>query len=182
MSKIGKQPINIPDGVTVSLNDGTIETKGKGGTLSKKLPSNISVEIKNTEIIVSTHEENNKQDRAMWGTWRALINNMVIGVSDGFKKVLEYKGVGYKAVVQGNNLELSLGFSHGITVPAPKDIEFSTEKNTITISGIDKDAVGQVAAKIRKLRPPEPYKGAGIKYEDEVIRRKEGKKSVSAGF
>jgi large subunit ribosomal protein L6 len=182
MSKIGKQPISVPNGVTINYNDGVIEVKGKEGVLSRKVPPNVSIKIDNNEIIVGSVDQPTKQDRAMWGTWRALINNMVIGVSEGFKKVLEYKGVGYKAVVQGKNLELSLGFSHDITFPAPDGIEFATEKNSITISGIDKELIGQVAAKIRRLRPPEPYKGAGIKYENEVIRRKEGKKVVGSGF
>jgi len=182
MSKIGKQPISIPTGVNVSFTDGILDIKGEKGSLSKKIPSNISIKIEGTEVIVALDNNDTKHDRAMWGTWRALINNMVIGVSDGFSKTLEYKGVGYKAVVEGKAINLSLGFSHDIKFPAPEGIEFSTEKNAITISGIDKELVGQVAAKIRKLRPPEPYKGAGIKYQGEVIRRKEGKKVVGAGF
>ncbi|MFA6437429.1 MAG: 50S ribosomal protein L6 [Candidatus Paceibacterota bacterium] len=182
MSKIGKQPIKIPTGVDVKLDNRNIDVKGPRGTMARQIPGGVGVEIKDDFIIVTSKNLDTKQGKALWGTWRALINNMVIGVTDGFKKVLEYKGVGYKAVVEGKNLNLELGFSHSIKMPSPDGIEFSTEKNTIIVSGIDKELVGQVAARIKKLRPPEPYKGAGIKYLGEIILRKEGKKSVSAGF
>jgi len=182
MSKIGKQPIKIPTGVDVKLDNRNIDIKGPKGNMARQIPGGVGVEIKDNLIIITSKNVDTKQGKALWGTWRALINNMVIGVTDGFKKVLEYKGVGYKAVVEGKNLNLELGFSHSIKVPSPDGIEFSTDKNTIIVSGIDKELVGQVAARIKKLRPPEPYKGAGIKYLGEVILRKEGKKSVSSGF
>jgi large subunit ribosomal protein L6 len=182
MSKIGKQPIKIPTGIDVKLDNRNINVKGPKGSMIRQIPIGVGIEIKDDFIIVTPKNVDTKQGKALWGTWRALINNMVIGVADGFKKTLEYKGVGYKAVVEGKNLNLELGFSHSIKVPSPDGIEFSTDKNTITVSGIDKELVGQVAARIKKLRPPEPYKGAGIKYLGEVILRKEGKKSVSSGF
>jgi large subunit ribosomal protein L6 len=182
MSKIGKQPIKIPTGVDIKLENVNIDVKGPKGNMMKQIPAGINVEIKDGFVIVTSKNIDTKQGKALWGTWRALINNMVIGVTDGFKKILEYKGVGYKAVVEEKNLNLELGFSHSIKMPSPEGIEFSTDKNTITVSGIDKELVGQVAARIKKLRPPEPYKGSGIKYLGEIIRRKEGKKSVSSGF
>jgi len=181
MSKIGKQPVVIPDGIKVELNQDKIKIMGPKGTLEKSLPKNLEFNFQVNLLTVKPITSDN-QIKALWGTWRSLINNMVIGVKDGFSKELEYKGVGYKAVVEGNMLNLSLGFSHPVNIKAPEGIDFKTEKNSIIISGIDKELVGQVAAKIRKLRPPEPYKGKGIKYKDEIIRRKEGKKVVGSGF
>jgi len=181
MSKIGKQLIEIPDDVKVDIDKEVIKVIGPKGSLEKQLPANFEFKLNDAKIQVVPLGKG-AQSNALWGTWRSLINNMIIGVKDGFIKELEFKGVGYKAIVEGDVLNLSLGFSHPVNIKAPEGIEFKTEKNAITISGIDKELVGQVAAKIRKLRPPEPYKGKGIKYKDEVIRRKEGKKSVSAGF
>ena len=181
MSKIGKQPIIIPEDVKVNLDKNNIKVMGPKGTLEKSLPKDLEFDFQENVLIVKPLMSD-RQTKALWGTWRALINNMVIGVKDGFSKELEYKGVGYKAVVEGDMLNLALGFSHPINIKTPEGINFKTEKNSIIISGIDKELVGQVAAKIRKLRPPEPYKGKGIKYKDEVIRRKEGKKVVGSGF
>ncbi|TRZ82719.1 50S ribosomal protein L6 [bacterium] len=181
MSKIGKQPVIIPEDIKVELDQNKIKIVGPKGTLEKFLPKNLEFNFRENVLTVKPLSSD-KQIKALWGTWRSLINNMVIGVKDGFSKELEYKGVGYKAVVEGDMLNLALGFSHPVNIKAPEGIDFKTEKNSITISGIDKELVGQVAAKIRKLRPPEPYKGKGIKYKDEVIRRKEGKKVVGSGF
>jgi large subunit ribosomal protein L6 len=181
MSKIGKQPIIIPKDVKIELDKNKIKVVGPKGTLEKFLPKDIEFDFQENVLIVKPLTSD-RQTKALWGTWRSLINNMVIGVKDGFSKELEYKGVGYKAVVEGATLNLDLGFSHPINVKAPEGINFKAEKNSIIISGIDKELVGQVAAKIRKLRPPEPYKGKGIKYKDEIIQRKEGKKVVGSGF
>ncbi len=182
MSKIGQQLIEIPDGVSIEIEEQKITVKGSKGTLEKTLPHGFELNIEEKQAKLIPPKTLNKQNKALWGTWRMLIHNMIHGVHEGFKKELEYKGVGYKAVVDGKKLTLSLGFSHPIIIEAPENIDFKAEKNTIIVEGIDKEIVGQIAAKIRKLRPPEPYKGAGIKYKDEVIRRKEGKRAVGSGF
>jgi len=178
MSRIGKQPITISDGVEVKIDGGLVLVKGKKGELSQKIVSDIKMEIKG-KIISLKQENKTKNSLALWGTFRALIANMVEGVSRGFVKKLIIEGIGYKAVVNGNKLVLSLGFSHPVEIVAPKGIEFKVEKNTIIISGIDKQVVGQVAANIRAQKKPEPYKGKGIRYDGEIIRRKDGKKAVS---
>jgi large subunit ribosomal protein L6 len=184
MSKIGKQPIVIPNEVSIVFENHVITAKGPKGVLINNLPDEINVKIEGQTILISNigDTSKDKQARALWGTWRAIISNMVMGVMNGFSKVLEYKGVGYKAVVEGKDLVLSLGFSHPIKMPAPEGISFGVDKNTIIVNGLDKELVGQTAARIKNFRPPEPYKGAGIKYINETIHRKEGKKSVSAGF
>ena len=181
MSKIGKKPILIPSGVKVEKEDSAVKITGTKGSLAKKIPSDLILDIKGNEIVLSP-KNNLRQTKILWGTWRSLINNMIKGVNENFSKELEYKGVGYKANVEGKTLILSLGFSHLIKLEAPTGIEFKTEKNSIIISGFDKELVGKTAAKIRHFRIPEPYKGAGIKYKDEIIRRKEGKKAVGSGF
>jgi len=174
MSRVGKQPVTIPGGVDVKL-DGTelVATKGK---IEKRLETHgrVNIEIKDNEVVF-TRKDDSKQSSAYWGTYRALFNNIVIGLDKGFKKSLEINGVGYRANVNGKNLELQLGFSHPIVYPIPEGIDIKVEKNIITVSGTDKQQVGQVAAEIRGFRPPEPYKGKGIKYTDEVIIRKAGK-------
>ncbi len=175
MSRLGKLPITIPSGTQVNLSNGSISVKGPKGELKQKIDNKVKVEIKDSEIIVSVSDKENKEQRAMWGLFRALINNMIIGVNSGFEKKLEIKGVGYKAMVNGNKLILNLGFSHPVDFLLPAGISASVEANTITISGFDKQLVGELSAQIRKLRKPEPYKGKGIKYSDEVIRRKAGK-------
>lgn len=180
MSKIGKKPIALPAGVQVNLAGGMLTVKGAKGTLQKEVPATITVTVADNEVMVGLHTENpSRAERAQWGLWRALINNMITGVSEGWQKSLEFQGVGYKAVVKGANLELSLGYSHPITVSAPEGVTFSVDKSTITVSGIDKEAVGHVAAEIRSQRLPEPYKGSGIRYSDEVIKRKAGKKAAT---
>jgi len=176
MSRIGKKPIEIPAGVEVKITGQQVSVKGPKGELSLKVRPEIKVEIKDGKISVSTQDETAK---AFWGLTRALLNNMVQGAVKNFEKKLEIVGVGNKAVMEGENLVLSVGFSHPVKVPAPKGITFSVEKNIITISGSDKSLVGQTASSIRKVRPPEPYKGKGIRYFGEQIKLKEGKRAAT---
>jgi len=174
MSRIGKQPISIPNGVEVSVDGNVI--KFKKGNLTKELDTkgHVNAKVENGELTFSPKGES-RQDSAFWGTYRALANNVVIGLTEGFTRKLEINGVGYRAAMKGNVLELSLGFSHLINYELPQGIEASVDKNIITIKGADKQTVGQVAAEIREFRPPEPYKGKGVKYLEEHIIRKAGK-------
>ncbi len=175
MSRIGKQPVPLPQGVSAVYKDAVMEVKGPKGALRRSLPPEIGVEINEGEIRVSRPSDA-KRHRAFHGLVRNLIANMVQGVSTGFTRVLEINGVGYRAQVQGRSLELNLGFSKPVQFRLRDGVEASVEKNTIiTLSGIDKEVLGQVAADIRSLRPPEPYKGKGIKYAEERILRKAGK-------
>lgn len=178
MSKIGKSPVVIASGVEVKLNEGNvIEVKGAKGTLTQALPKQIKVNIEADQISFSPVNDNDKEASAFWGLARSLVNNMVEGVTNGFVKRLEIQGVGYKAQAQGKTIKLNLGYSHDIDFVIPEGIEVKTPKPTeIEVSGIDKQKVGQVAAEIRAFRKPEPYKGKGIRYEDEYVIRKEGKK------
>lgn len=178
MSRIGKQPVQIPDGVDVKIDGNLIIVKGKKGELIQKILPEIGLEIKDKNIIVKELRKT-KNSSALWGTFRALINNMVNGVTDGFEKRLIIEGIGFRAAINNNKLVLNLGFSHPIEIEAPKGIEFKIDKNTIIVSGSDKQLVGQIAASIRAKKKPEPYKGKGIRYEGEIIRRKTGKKAVS---
>ena len=181
MSKIGKKPIQVPKGVEVKLDKGLISIKGPKGELSKKIDGGLNISVTDGQINIDLKNKNNAgEGNAMWGLTRALIGNMVKGVTDGFEKVLEFEGVGYKANVKGEGLELNLGYSHPITVKAPAGISFKVEKNVIKVAGIDKELVGHVAAEIKSKRLPEPYKGSGIRYQGEVIRRKAGKKAATA--
>jgi len=183
MSRIGKKPILIPKNVEIKINDGEISAKGPKGELSLSWPSELSVSLKESgaegkegqELTIGVKKKT-KRSPALWGLFRSLAFNLVLGVSDGFEKKLEINGVGYRASVEGKKIILNIGFSHPVEVEAPNGIEFKVEKNIITVSGADKQLVGQTAAKIRAQRKPEPYKGKGIKYLDEVIRRKSGKK------
>jgi large subunit ribosomal protein L6 len=176
MSRIGKHPVTIPQGVEVQQSGQTLTVKGRLGTLSVTINGEVSTKIENGAVTVTPGSET-KRARALWGTTRALVNNMVTGVANGFTRNLEINGVGYRAAVQGKNLTLQLGYSHDINYPIPPDVRIACERPTaISVSGADKQRVGQVAAEIRGFRPPEPYKGKGIKYADETIRRKEGKK------
>jgi len=176
MSRIGKNPVAIPDGVRVELHDQTLSVRGTNATLSLVISNDVTATIADGNVTVAPKDEG-KRARAMWGTTRALINNMVTGIATGFTRNLEINGVGYRASVQGSNLNLQLGYSHDIAYPIPPDVKIVCERPTaIAISGADRQRVGQVAAEIRSFRPPEPYKGKGIKYSDETIRRKEGKK------
>ncbi len=176
MSRIGKQPISIPKGIDVSLNSTVLSFKK--GNITQELDTKgfVNVELKDGSIVFSPKGED-RQSRAFWGTYRSLAHNIVVGLTDGFSKKLEVNGVGYRAAVKGNVLELNLGFSHSIDYKLPEGVAASIEKNIITISGYNKQNVGQVAAEVREFRPPEPYKGKGIKYVDERIIRKAGKTS-----
>lgn len=177
MSRIGKQPINIPENVEVKIENDTVLVKGAGGELRHKIHPEITAEIADKKIVVRMKNENGST--ALWGLTRALIANLIVGVSEGFQKKLEIEGVGYRAQVSGDKLVLTLGFSHLIEFPIPKDVTISVDKNTIEVSGSDKYAVGQAAAKIRAFKKPEPYKGKGIHYVGEHIRRKAGKKAAT---
>ena len=176
MSRIGKKPITIPNDIEVSVNNGAITFKGKKETKILETHNRVGIKLEGKELSFSLLNEE-AQSRAFWGTYRALANNIVVGLSSGFSKSLEINGVGYKAAVNGKTLELALGFSHPIKYPVPQGVEIAVEKNVITIKGSDKQQIGQIAAEIREFRPPEPYKGKGIKYSDEVILRKAGKTS-----
>lgn len=180
MSRIGRKPINIPAGVNVSLVDGIITVKGPKGTLTQNIHPNIVIEL--SENVINVKRPNDEKfNKALHGLCRTLIANMVEGVTNGFKKELEINGVGYRAQKQGKNLIMNLGFSHQVIVSETDDIKFELQgNNKITVLGIDKQKVGQFAADIREKRPPEPYKGKGIKYANEIIRRKEGKTGKSA--
>ena len=179
MSRIGKQPVAIPDKVQVVVKDSIVEVKGPKGQLSYKLTDNVTVDQSDKEIVVKPVDGSNKS-RAMWGLTRTLIFNMVTGVTDGFKKTLEFNGVGYKAAVQGTTLTLNLGYSHPIEYSLPEGISAKVTKNVIELVGCNKELVGFAAAKIRSFRPPEPYKGKGVRYSDENVRRKEAKKAAGA--
>jgi large subunit ribosomal protein L6 len=181
VSRIGRKPIPIIKGVKIEKHGGSLKVIGPKGQLSAEVPSTIGVEVKTDEINVSRSSDI-KAQRALHGTWRALINNMMKGVSEGFQRKLEIVGVGYKAEIKGKKLQLALGYSHPILFTPPAEIVLQAPTPTsITISGIDKQLVGQIASKIRSFRPPEPYKGKGVKYEGEYIRRKAGKAAASAG-
>jgi large subunit ribosomal protein L6 len=175
MSRIGKVPVTVPDGVKVTLNDGSISVEGPKGKLMTTVPAKISVKVEGKELRVS-RESDSSVDRAMHGLTRKLIGNMVEGVSQGFRRVLQINGVGYKAEVSGQKLNLTLGFSHAIEFSLPPGVTAKVDRQTlITLESSDKQALGQTAARIRSLKAPEPYKGKGIKYQEEVIRRKAGK-------
>jgi large subunit ribosomal protein L6 len=177
MSRIGKKPIVIPSGVTIAIDDNNIEIKGPKGTLVFQHSREVSLEKKDNEIIVVMIGKT-KAASAIWGTTQAVIQNMVIGVTQGFEKRLELNGVGYKMAVQGKKLVMSLGFSHPVELDIPVELTTEIEKNILIIKGIDKQKVGQFAAEIRALKKVEPYKGKGFKYVDEVVVRKEGKRAA----
>ncbi len=175
MSRIGKTIRPIPAGVNVEVKDGMIRVKGPKGEVQQPLNSLVNIEIKENQATVSVKNESVKLQRALWGTFSAILGNMIVGVTKGFSRQLEINGVGYKVALNGKDLNLEVGYSHPVVFSAPAGIVFTVEKNLITITGIDKQKVGEIAASIRKIRKPEPYKGKGIKYIDEVIRRKAGK-------
>ncbi len=180
MSRIGRKPVDIPKGVTVAVKDGVVTVKGPKGELQEKVHPNITVEVKDQQVLLSRNSEE-KRTRALHGLWRALIQNMVVGVTQGYSKKLEIVGVGYRAEMKGTRLNLLLGFSHPILFAAPEGIKIEAPTQTsIVISGAHKQLVGLVAAKLRSFRPPEPYKGKGVKYEGEYIRRKAGKAAATA--
>lgn len=178
MSKIGKKPIKIPKDVQIKMDNGLVLVNGPKGELKRLIPGSVELKIEGEELRVIPK---NIEDSATWGLASALIKNMIKGVSEGFETVLEFQGVGYKATLKGNDLELGLGFSHPITIKAPEGITFKAEKNTIRIQGINNEIIGKVAAEIRSWRKPEPYKGSGIRYKGEIIKRKAGKKAVATG-
>ena len=180
MSRIGKQPIIIPDGVEMEVKENEISVKGPKGELSYSLGPRFYAEVRNREVFVIPKVRIGNW-KAEWGLTRSLLFNMVEGVSQGFEKKLELHGVGYRARLEGKDLVLELGFSHPVIFPASPGVEFSIDKNVITVSGIDKQRVGQTAAQIRIKKKPEPYKAKGIRYQGEVIRRKAGKKAVVSG-
>lgn len=189
MSRIGKKPILIPEKVDVKIDNDFVIVKGPKGELKQKLIPEIKLNFSDNkkELNVDIKNKDVKKEKALWGTFRQLINNMIIGVTEGFEKKLEINGVGYKAVItgktgsaSGGELVLNVGFSHPVNFKIPENIDIAVEKNLITISGIDKQLVGETAAQIRKIKKPEPYKGKGIKYVDEIIRRKAGKQAKGA--
>ncbi|MCE2927171.1 MAG: 50S ribosomal protein L6 [Rickettsiales bacterium] len=177
MSRVGKAPVAIPSGVTVTVNPNEVTIKGAKGEMKYKTSSEVSVEVKDGKVLVLPRDKNSKRSRTFWGTTRNQLRNMVEGVSKGFTVKMEILGVGYRAAADKNYLTMALGYSHEIKYAIPAGIEIKCEKPTsIAVSGFDKKLVGQVAAEIRALRKPEPYKGKGIRYENEYVRKKEGKK------
>ncbi len=176
MSRIGKKPVDVPSGVTVTIDGQTVKAKGPKGELQTQLVDLVTVSLEDNQVSVKPIDQS-KPARSAWGMSRTLVSNLITGVAEGFTRKLEINGVGYRAAVQGQGLQLNLGYSHDVVYPIPQGIDIKTPKPTeIEITGIDKQRVGQVAAEIRAWRPPEPYKGKGIKYAGETIFRKEGKK------
>lgn len=183
MSRIGKQPIQIPNGVTIEINGSSVLVKGSKGELKKDFHKYMEIRVEESNLVVSRTDES-KEQRALHGLTRSILKNMVEGVTKGFERKMEIIGVGYRATANKNKISLTLGFSHPVEFTAPQGIEFKMDeekKNIIIISGIDKQTLGEVAAKIRSFRPPEPYKGKGIKYMEERIARKAGKSAAKAG-
>jgi large subunit ribosomal protein L6 len=177
MSRIGRKPIVIPQGVKVAVEGATVTAQGPKGTLRQPVPPPLSVAVKDNQVIVS-RESDQRNVRALHGLTRSLLANMVLGVKDGFERKLEIVGIGYRAQMQGKNIQLALGYSHPVVFPLPEGVSAEIEKQTlITLRGPDKALLGQTAARLRELRKPDPYKGKGIRYPDEVIRRKVGKKA-----
>ncbi len=180
MSRIGKKPITIPDGINVEEKNQKILIKGDKGEFSHPIPKEIKITISENEIVVSPKKET-KKSKALWGLTRALLYNYIKGLTEGFQKKLELIGVGYRAALENNQLVLDVGYSNKVRLNIPEGLAVTIEKNVVIIAGTDKQQVGEFAAKARKVRPPEPYKGKGIKYSDEIIRRKEGKKAATGG-
>lgn len=175
MSRVGKMPVNVPTGVDVAIDGGLVTVKGSKGSLSREFNERVGFEVEG-DVVTVVRQDDTRESRALHGLSRALLANMVQGVSEGFAKVLEIQGVGYRASLKGEDIELLVGFSHPVDIAAPEGITFEVPEPTrIVVSGIDKEQVGQVAADIRKVRPPEPYKGKGIRYSGEQVRRKAGK-------
>jgi large subunit ribosomal protein L6 len=181
MSRVGNAPVAIPSGVEVKVDGPVVTIKGSKGELKRTFSEKVAVAVEEDQVVV-TRVDDERESRALHGLTRALVNNMVVGVSDGFEKRLELVGVGYRASLKGKSLELLVGFSHPVDIAAPEGIEIEVPENTkITVRGIDKELVGQIAADIRGVRPPEPYKGKGIRYEGEYVRRKAGKAAAAVG-
>ena len=178
MSRLGKQPIQIPANVEVTFAQGVLTVKGPKGELKKSLAGDVTITIENGVATV-TKTKDTQKSRALWGTYAAHLHNMIKGVTEGFTKILEIEGVGYKADAQNGKVKLAVGFSHPVLLTAPEGVQVTTEKGVITITGIDKEVVGQFAADVRKVKEPEPYKGKGIRYRGEYIIRKQGKKGTA---
>lgn len=181
MSRIGKKPISIPKGVEVKIDKSLIAIKGPKGELGFKIHPHITLALADNQVTVTVLDPEVKEDRALWGLYGSWIKNMILGVTAGFEKKLEINGIGFRAQVSGDKLVLNLGFSHPVEFVLPKGIAAKVEKNIVSVSGIDKQLVGETAARLRALKPPEPYKGKGIKYIDEVIIKKAGKAAKAAG-
>ncbi|MFA7245450.1 MAG: 50S ribosomal protein L6 [Candidatus Magasanikbacteria bacterium] len=175
MSRIGKQIINIPAGVTVNIKDANIEVKGPKGTLVRQIDPRIKITMADNTLTVDVENKEEKKEKSLWGTYGAHLKNMILGVTTGFKKQLEINGVGYKVAMKGKDLQLEVGFSHPVIFKMPEAVVASVEKNLITLESYNKETLGATAAEIRSIRKPEPYKGKGIKYIEEIIRRKAGK-------
>lgn len=180
MSRVGKKNRIIPAGVQVEIKGSELVVKGPKGELKVKIHPRVTIAVKGNEVEFKVVDENSKNDRALWGTFSSLVNNMILGVTVGFKRQLEINGVGYKALLKGTDLNLEVGFTNTVVVTPPAGIKFTVEKNLITVEGADKQLVGETAAQIRHVRKPEPYKGKGIKYLEEIIRRKVGKTAAKA--
>jgi len=180
MSRIGKKPITIPQGVEVKIENNSLVVKGTKGELRQAIHPLVKIEKKDNEIIINVENEAEKRQKALWGLFGSLIKNMIIGVQNGFEKKLEVVGVGYKVNLKGDKLVLNLGFSHPVEFALPKGIIATVDKNSISLAGIDKQLVGEVAARIRKIKKPEPYLGKGIRYADEIIKKKVGKAAKTA--
>jgi len=179
MSRVGKKPILIPEGVQVKIEEGNrVFVKGPKGELFRSFPDFVKISPEDNQVSLSLVDEK-KENKVFWGTSRAILNNMIKGVKEGFEKRMQIEGLGYKAVLSGNDLELFVGFSHSVKMAAPDGVKFSLEKNIIVVSGIDLEKVSLTAAQIKKIKKPEPYKGAGIRYQGEQIRRKVGKKATT---
>lgn len=178
MSRLGKTPVSLPSGVTAAFANGVLTVAGPKGTLTRTLRGDVSLEIVENTVALAPARDSDLA-RALWGTYAAHVRNMVHGVTEGFEKILEVEGVGYRAEVKGSDLALSVGFSHQVLVPIPAALTVAVEKNVITVSGIDRDAVGQFAANVRAVKKPEPYKGKGIHYRGEYIIRKQGKRATA---
>lgn len=180
MSRVGKRKIKIPAGVTVEIINGVVKVKGSKGELKRILHPAVIMEVKDGEVITNVNHPEDKKERSLWGAFSAHVANMVKGVTDGFKKELEINGVGYKVAMQGTDLKLDVGFSHPIIFKIPEGVAAAVEKNVIKLTGADIELVGQVAAEVRNVKKPEPYKGKGIKYIDETLRHKAGKTATKA--
>ncbi|MDD5251944.1 MAG: 50S ribosomal protein L6 [Patescibacteria group bacterium] len=180
MSRVGKKPLVVPAGVDLKIEGRTVRVKGPKGELTMELHPHVTLVKEGQEVRVEVADPELVKDRALWGLFRRLLDNMVTGVTKGYEKKLEINGVGYKAALQGKTLKLEVGYSHGVDFPIPPGVTVTVEKNVITVTGIDKQFVGEVAAMIRRVKKPEPYQGKGIKYVDEVIRRKAGKTAKSS--
>ena len=178
MSRIGKKPIEIPSGVQVQINERMVRVKGPKGDLSLELHNRVSAAMADNKVQVSVIDPEMKSDKALWGLSARLIEGMVVGVTKGYEKKLEIQGIGYKAAVAGDSLDLNIGYTHQVKFKLPAGIKATVVKNIISISGIDKQQVGDIAAQIRSLKKPEPYKGKGMRYEGEIIKRKQGKKTA----